>query len=366
MTLYTAKVGKIFVHARDVIINIGNFDSVNEKQTLKPMIMNTMFIRRCLLVAVVALLSSTCAFCQPPEGRGGGDAGNMRGGRFHGGGSPDKSNDAVLQAMLKETVGKFEQRVYTDAETGQTLEYNLFIPEGYDEAVSYPLMMFIGDASTAHREVTVPLTQGYGGVIWATAEEQAKHPSFVLVPQYSTVTVNDGFSTSEEVEMTIRLIQTLCDEYSIDKKRLYTTGQSMGGMMSMYFNIAHPKFFAASLYAGCQWDTSKMGGFANDAFIYAVAGGDERASAGMAALREVLEGEGKHISSAEWSAKLPEEEQEALALALLAEGNNVNFIVFTKGSVLPEDGRGMEHMYSFDYVYRLAPLRDWIFKQSLE
>ncbi len=336
--------------------------------------------RRLLLVALATLLTTSFAYCQQPQGPGGRDGGQggpgggpggpgggqRQEGRFRGGGSPDKSNDSVLQVMVKETAVKFVQRTYTDAETGQTLEYNLFVPADYDANNHYPLMMFIGDASTAHREVTVPLTQGWGGLIWATDAEQAKHPCFVLVPQYTTVTVNDGFATSDEVEMTIRLIQSLCGEYSIDTKRLYTTGQSMGGMMSMHFNVVHPKFFAASLYAGCQWDTSKMAGFANDAFIYAVAGGDERASAGMEALRKVLEAEGKHISSAEWSAKLPEAEQEAKASELLAEGNNVNFIVFTKGSVLPEDGRGMEHMYSFDYVYRLTPLRDWIFQQSLE
>ncbi len=314
---------------------------------------------------MIALLSSPYGICQNPVERGNRDAGRMPGGHPHGG-MEDKSGDTVLQAMLQETVGKFVQREYTDAETGKTMEYNLFVPENYDASVSYPMIMFIGDASTAHREVTVPLTQGWGGLIWATDAEQAKHPSFVLVPQYTTVTVNDGFRTSDEVEMTIRLIESLCGEYSIDHKRLYTTGQSMGGMMSMHFNVVHPKFFAASLYAGCQWDTSKMAGFANDYFIYAVAGGDERASKGMAALRVVLENEGKHISSAEWSAKLPAEEQAANTRKLLEEGNNVNFIVFTKGSVLPEDGRGMEHMWSFDYVYRLEPARDWIFQQHLE
>ncbi len=276
---------------------------------------------------------------------------------------PDKSSDTELQAILQETVGKFVQREYADAETGESMQYNLFVPENYDSQEQYPLLLFIGDASTAHREVTVPLTQGYGGVIWATASEQAKHPSFVVVPQYSTVTVRDNFETTYEVEMTLRLIEALCDEYSIDRNRLYTTGQSMGGMMSMYFNVAHPKFFAASLYAGCQWDTSKMGGFADDSFIYAVAGGDEKASKGMSDLREVLEKGGKRISSAEWSAKLPKEEQEANTLKLLAEGNNVNFIVFTKGSVLPDDGRGMEHMFSFDFVYRLEAARDWLFSQ---
>ncbi len=278
----------------------------------------------------------------------------------------DKSGDLVLQALIKEVVPKFQQFVYEDAETGKTMEYNLFVPENYDPSQKYPLLLFIGDATTAHREVEAPLTQGYGGIIWAAEADQAKHPSFVLVPQYKTLTVNDDFEMSYEVEMTIRLVKYICSQWSVDAKRLYTTGQSMGGMMSMCFNIYHPKFFAASLYAGCQWDTNLMAGFADDSFIYGVGGGDEKAHGGMDGLRAVLEAKGKEISSAEWSAKLPQEEQEANMKALLAEGNNVNFFVFTKGTVMPESGEGIEHLWSFDYIYKIDAARDWIFEQHLD
>ena len=34
------------------------------------------------------------------------------------------------------------------------------------------------------------------------------------------------------------------------------------------------------------------------------------------------------------------------------------------GSVLPESGQGMEHMASFDYGYKIAAVRDWLFQQS--
>ncbi len=278
---------------------------------------------------------------------------------------PDKSNDTQLQALLAETVDKFVQREYKDAETGETMEYNLFIPEGYDNSKSYPLLLFIADASTAGKDVKVPLTQGYGGVIWASDADQAKHPSFVLVPQYKTQTVDDNFTTSYEVEMTIRLLNQIADEYHIDRSRLYTTGQSMGGMMSMYFNIAHPDLFAASMYVGCQWDTEKMGGFAKDKFFYIVAAGDEKAPKGMAALKTVLEKEHARIGTAEWSAKLPQEEQEANVQKLLSEGNDINFVVFTRGSVQPESGLGNEHMNSFDYAYKLEGVRDWLFRQKL-
>ncbi len=278
--------------------------------------------------------------------------------------SPDKNNDMELSALLEETVHKFIQREYNDAETGESLTYNIFIPEGYDGTQNYPLILFIADASTVNKDITAPLTQGYGGVVWASGRDQAKHPAFILVPQYTTKTVNDEFQTSWEVELTIQLLNSIVKEYNIDKNRIYTTGQSMGGMMSMYFNIAHPDLFAASLYVGCQWDTSKMEGFANDKFFYIVAAGDEKAPKGMASLEKVLKKENAKISTAEWSAKLPREEQEAEVQKLISEGNDINFVVFTLGSVLPESGKGNEHMYSFDYAYKLESVRDWLFRQN--
>jgi hypothetical protein len=66
---------------------------------------------------------------------------------------------------------------------------------------------------------------------------------------------------------------------------------------------------------------------------------------------------------ATWSAKLPIEQQDSLAQALLDRGAQVNIINFTPRSVLPDDGKGSEHMYSFDYAYRLSPVREWLFRQ---
>ena len=43
---------------------------------------------------------------------------------------------------------------------------------------------------------------------------------------------------------------------------------------------------------------------------------------------------------------------------------DINFIRWEAESVLPESGKGMVHMASFDYGYKIAAVRDWLFKQS--
>ena len=185
----------------------------------------------------------------------------------------------------------------------------------------------------------------------------------MLVPQYTEWTVGEGEVKSDEVEMTIRMLQSVMENYNVDRSRIYTTGQSMGGMMSFHFNIEHPDLFAASLFVSCQWDTTLMHSLGQKKFFYIVAGGDERASEGMCNLTKLFENQGVEIHSATWSAKLPQTEQDSLAQALINEGGNINFIVWEKGTVLPESGQGMEHMASFDYAYKLAPVRDWLFEQ---
>ena len=101
-------------------------------------------------------------------------------------------------------------------------------------------------------------------------------------------------------------------------------------------------------------------------FFYIVAGGDQKASGGMQDLTKVLRGNEARIESASWSAKLPAEQQERMAKELISRGSGINFIKWETGSVLPESGQGMEHMASFDYGYKIAVVRDWLFQQSKE
>lgn len=76
----------------------------------------------------------------------------------------------------------------------------------------------------------------YGACIWVTEEEQSKHESFVLVPAFNDKVVDDNWSTSDQIDAAVNLIDHLQNEYSIDSNRLYTTGQSMGCMTSLYMN----------------------------------------------------------------------------------------------------------------------------------
>ena len=329
-----------------------------------------------ILLATIGILCSTPLFAscsnsnsttvkenipadKPQRGKGGKPGGPQLGTP---GGGPviDKSGDATLQAMIKAEVPQFKQFEYTDATTGKTIKYNLFTPKNLDKSKKYPLVLFMADASTPGTDVTRPLTQGYGALVWATDEWQTEHPCYVLVPQYSGVAVNDAYEHTDEVDMVARLVKEISQNPTIDKNRLYTTGQSMGGMISMYYNSAYPDLFAASIFVDCHWDSATFPELVKHKFAFITAG-----KAGtFGALEQAADNAGMKYEYIEFSAKLPQEQQDKLAAEELAKGAPINIINFESKTVLPKDGKGSEHMYSFDYAYRLTPVREWLFQQS--
>ena len=194
------------------------------------------------------------------NGMGNGPMGNM--------GASDMQDDPSIQAVLDENASKFEQFSYTDSELGITLEYSLYIPQGYDESTEYPLIMFIPDSTGAGLSSQEIVENYYGAAVWASDEDQEKHPSFVLVPAYTGTVTDDNWNASSQLDATVSLIHYLVQEYSIDENRLYTTGQSMGCMSSLYLNSTYPDLFAASLYVSGQWDISVLSVLEDQKFFY--------------------------------------------------------------------------------------------------
>lgn len=296
----------------------------------------------------------------PGPNGGHGGFGGMQG---NGAGMGMMENDPEIQAVLDENASKFEQFSFTDEETGITLEYSLYIPEGYDGTEEYPLVMFIPDSTGAGLSASQIVENYYGAAIWASEEEQENHSSFVLVPAYTGTVTDDNWTASEQLDATVNLIRYLTEEYSIDENRLYTTGQSMGCMSSLYLNSKYPDLFAASLYVSGQWDISVLDVLEEQTFFYITAGGDEKASGGQDEVMAMFDGDQISYSFETWNAQDDLDVQNENVESMIAEGNAANMIRFETGSVLNGEG-GMEHMASFNYAYKLSAVRDWLFEQS--
>ena len=282
----------------------------------------------------------------------------------------DSTEDPSLADVLSEVQSKFTQATYEDSETGVTLPYNLFVPEKYDASQEYPMITFIHDDSIVGQDVTVGLTQGYGGIIWATESEQAKHESLVLVPVFqSSVVAGGAGQTGSEVDEDqlntyLHLLQSIQDQYSIDANRLYITGQSMGCMTSFYLNGHYPDLFAATLYVSGQWDVSQLAALSDQKFFYITAGGDGTASGGQTDVEAMLTEAGVAYSTATWDATWTTAEKNAAADEEIANNTNANFATWETGTVMTNSDEHSEHRASFNYGYTVPAVRDWIFSQS--
>lgn len=263
-------------------------------------------------------------------------------------------------------VDDFKQFEYKDAKTGETMKYNVFVPKNYDKAKSYPLVLFMHDAGVTSDNPLMTLVQGLGPVAFANPDDQAKREAFVLAPQYARWVVNDKSEATGELDMTIDLIKQLAGEYSIDQNRLYTTGQSGGGMMSIAMDIKYPDFFAASFLVACQWDARLVKPLAADKLWIMVSQGDEKAYPGQNAITEALEKDGAKVSRAVWDGTSSADVFAANVKAMEGEGNAIHYVALKKGTVVPagqEDNGGGNHVNTWRIAYTIEGIREWLFAQ---
>lgn len=276
------------------------------------------------------------------------------------GGQAVETDPLVLSAM-REGTPRFIKHTYTDPKTDVSLDYNLYIPTDFTPGKQYPLVMYIPDASSAGKSAASIARQYYGADVWVTKAAQTQHPAIVVVPAYSTVAVDDSWATSDQVGITMHLLQKITDEYPVDTSRIYTTGQSMGCMISLYLMSQHPDFFAAGLFVSGQWDSKVLSPIAKKPFLYITAAGDEKASGGQDQLMALLAERDIPYTFDTWSAQDPLSIQNQNVRSLTEKGT-AHFLRFTKGSVL-KDGNQMEHMASFNYAYKIPAVRNWLFQQ---
>lgn len=286
---------------------------------------------------------------------------------------PEYKNDdtIVLDTISSEELNKardsFKQFTFTDTkDSSKVLLYNLFIPENYSKNEKYPLMMFIGDASTVGRKKS-PITKTVGGPIWATDTVQKKHKCFVLIPEYDEIIIDDRnrFYISEYINVTIRLISQIQKDYNIDSNRIYSTGQSMGAMTTLYILANSPNLLAAGLISDGQWKIDELAGLTDATFTYFAAAGDDKAFNGLNEVKKYFDSKGiKYGSLDNINAKEKVHILNNEAKKMYDLGYKQNFISFEKGTVLsPNSVMKFEHMESFKYAYRIETVRDWIFSQ---
>ena len=263
----------------------------------------------------------------------------------------------------------FEQKTYADTDSGLSITYNIYLPEGYDESQSYPMVVFIADSSCAGSDATRSLTQGRGALVWATKEWQAANPTIVVVPTYPETILDDhnGYTTTEYVELTKRFIDKMTVEYAVDTNRIYGTGQSMGCMTTLILASEYPDLYAACMFVDGQWDVSALQGLESQTFVYFAAEDDENAYNGMSEVISMFDSDSINYKKAQWDGTWSTDQLTQAAKDLFTTDTKQYFISWMTGTIDASGnmmGGAAYHMASFDYAYNCVAAMEWLFQQS--
>lgn len=245
----------------------------------------------------------------------------------------------------------FIQSTYTDPTTGVTLRYNLFIPATNDDKASYPLVLFMHDASGANQEDRYTLLQGNGATVWASPENQSEHPCFVLAPQYDEIVVDDDFTATASAEATIGLLEHIKGQYPVDPSRVYTTGQSMGCMMSYLLMSTHPDEFAAGMLVAGQWDPKVIGPMADKPLWLITSTGDAKSTGGAETALVLWAKAGAKEAMAKWN--FDADPHDADIDSLLSRDATIRYTQL----------QGGWHNGTWRVAYSYKGIRDWLFCQ---
>lgn len=161
----------------------------------------------------------------------------------------------VMRAAGPKVADLLEKKTYTN-DAGKTLPFRLLKPENYDPKKKYPLVIFLHGAGERGKDNTAQLIHGVPE--FAKEENRKKYPCFLIAPQcpkdekWSVVDWRKSFvkfskEPSGPGSLVLQLIAGMQHEYSIDPKRIYLTGLSMGGYGTWDLLARRPDLFAAAV-----------------------------------------------------------------------------------------------------------------------
>ena len=263
--------------------------------------------------------------------------------------------DVALTAITSRTLlaDDFRQFTFHDSQTGIDLRYNLYTPAVTEGKL--PLLLFMHDASGAGKEnPRYTLLQGDGATAWVSPEWQTEHPCYVLAPQFGTVTVDDDFNMTPDLDACLNLLDSIIANANVDADRVYTTGQSMGCMMSYEFMARRPELFASAMLVAGQWDARKLAPLAKKPLWILSCKGDVKSSEGVAKAIKVWERAGAKVVEQEWPLEASPDERDRHVKGMLEEGGNIHYTHFAGGS----------HNNTWRVAYSIRGIMEWLFEQT--
>jgi predicted peptidase len=165
---------------------------------------------------------------------------------------------ALIDPFREKSAGlenNFEAREH---KSDWTMPYRFFRPT---TAGNLPLVLYLHGSGGLGNDNQKQLGLGniFGTRVWLLPENQKKFPCYVVVPQTDRGWIRYDLSgetpgpvkvipgLGDGARVALEIVDSLCREFAIDKRRIYVTGQSMGGAGTWHMTAQRPKLFAAAV-----------------------------------------------------------------------------------------------------------------------
>ena len=271
----------------------------------------------------------------------------------------------------------FHQMTYTDRETGLYVHYNIFLPEKYDKAAAYPLVLFLPDLTSTGTDPNLPLVQGIGGLVWTAKAWQEQFPAIVVVPLYREAILDHvyGYTTTGYVELTRNFVDFLRRDYAVDSSRIYGTGQGMGCEALMSIAAEDPDLFTACMFVSGQWDVNRLESLKDQKFIFFTAEDDRGAYRFAQRLMDRFAEKGVGYAYSIWNGDWEPYDRTLSGIKLTVSDTGHYFVFWRSGTIVADSDEAKQaagltmvnpavHVASFNAAYRCVAVMEWLFSQA--
>ena len=163
----------------------------------------------------------------------------------------DRARQTSTPSPQEKQTSAFTERMLTNAR-GEKMRYLLHVPASYDRREKYPLILWLHGGGSRGDDLKLLLTYGdqHGIGYLARRDVQSSFPSFIVAPQCPRNKLwadPDADQPSHEMKLVLEILDKVRADDSIDARRLYVMGISMGGYGTWDIVARRPGLFAAAV-----------------------------------------------------------------------------------------------------------------------
>lgn len=162
----------------------------------------------------------------------------------------------LFSNLKSQDLNLYEEKTYIFE--NDTLNYRILKPLDYDPKKQYPVHLFLHGSGERGNDNFSQLT--HGGKLFLKKENREKYNSWVIFPQckenerwpsissdlWDKNLDNKIIKPNESLRLVIRLMDEFIERKQVNKKKIYLSGLSMGGMGTFELLYRRPNMFAAA------------------------------------------------------------------------------------------------------------------------